>query len=64
MGLAAIVPVGMCQVSSVGFEADVVPGAQVKKGDPLGYSLFGGSNVVMVFSEDLYLCATKVEHSG
>ncbi len=52
-GLAAIVPVGMCQVSSVNFEDTVVPGAEVKKGDPLGYFLFGGSDIVMVFSEDL-----------
>ncbi len=52
-GLAAIVPVGMCQVSSVNFEENVIPGAQVKKGDPLGYFLFGGSDIVMIFSEDL-----------
>lgn len=52
-GLVAIVPVGMCQVSSVNFEDSVVPGATVKKGDPLGYFLFGGSDIVMVFSEEL-----------
>ena len=52
-GLVALVPVGMCQVSSVNFEAEVVPGAKVKKGDPLGRFLFGGSDIVMIFSEDL-----------
>ncbi len=48
----AIVPVGMCEVSSVNFESTVVPGAEVKKGDPLGYFLFGGSDIVMIFSKD------------
>lgn len=48
----AIVPVGMCQVSSVNFEDTVTVGAEVGKGDPLGYFLFGGSDIVMVFSED------------
>lgn len=51
-GLAAIVPVGMCEVSSVNFEPTVVPGAIVQKGDPMGYFLFGGSDIVMIFSED------------
>ena len=48
-GLVAILPVGMSQVSSVNFEPDVVPGIAVKKGDPLGYFLFGGSDIVMLF---------------
>ncbi len=51
-GYAAIVPVGMCQVSSVNFEENVKPGLEVHKGDPLGYFLFGGSDIIMVFSED------------
>ena len=51
-GLAALVPVGMCEVSSVNFEETVKPGAAVKKGDPMGYFLFGGSDVIMIFSED------------
>lgn len=49
--LVAIVPVGMCTVSSVNFEESIQPGAVVQKGDPLGYFLFGGSDIVMVFSE-------------
>ena len=51
-GLLAIVPVGMCEVSSVNFEENVKPGAVVKKGDPMGYFLFGGSDIVMIFSRD------------
>lgn len=63
-GYVAIVPVGMCQVSSVNFEDTVVPGAKVEKGDPLGFFLFGGSDIVMIFSEDLdfQLTATAGEH--
>ncbi len=48
-GLVAILPVGMSQVSSVNFEPEVVPGITVKKGDPLGWFLFGGSDIVMLF---------------
>ncbi|MBE6110886.1 MAG: phosphatidylserine decarboxylase [Erysipelotrichaceae bacterium] len=50
--LVAIVPVGMCQVSSVNFEETVKPGTFVKKGDPLGYFMFGGSDIIMIFSEN------------
>ncbi|MBR2281896.1 MAG: phosphatidylserine decarboxylase [Spirochaetales bacterium] len=52
-GHVAVVPVGMCQVCSVNFENSVVPGAKVRKGDPMGHFLFGGSDIAMVFSEDL-----------
>ena len=51
-GYAAIIPVGMCQVSSVNFEDTVAVGASVKKGDPLGYFLFGGSDIIMIFSPE------------
>ena len=48
-GLAAVLPVGMYSISSVNFEDYVKPGAVVKKGDPLGYFLFGGSDVIIMF---------------
>ena len=51
-GYVAIVPVGMCQISSVNFEDTVVPGAKVRKGDPLGFFLFGGSDIIMIFSRE------------
>ena len=50
--MCAIIPVGMCQVSSVNSEESVKAGTKVKKGDPMGYFLFGGSDIIMVFSED------------
>lgn len=48
-GLVAVLPIGMSQVSSVNFEENVKVGAKFKKGDPLGYFLFGGSDIVMLF---------------
>lgn len=48
-GLVALMPVGMSQVSSVLFEDNIKPGTVVKKGDMLGYFLFGGSDYVMIF---------------
>ena len=48
-GLAAVLPVGMSRVSSVNFEPNVKPGAVVRKGDSLGWFLFGGSDIIMLF---------------
>jgi phosphatidylserine decarboxylase precursor len=50
-GLVALIPMGMAQVSSVNFEDYVEVGATVKKGDPLGNFLFGGSDFIMLFQE-------------
>lgn len=65
-GYVAIVPVGMCQISSVNFEDTVVPGAEVRKGDPLGFFLFGGSDIVMIFSRErsFDMTAEKNVHYG
>lgn len=48
-GLVALMPIGMSQVSSVMLEPEVIEGARVRKGDPLGWFLFGGSDYVMLF---------------
>ncbi len=50
-GLVAVLPIGMSQVSSVNFEDTVVAGATVEKGDMLGYFLFGGSDIIMLFQK-------------
>ena len=52
-GLAAVMPIGMAQVGSVVFEDGIKPGAVVKKGDKLGYFLFGGSDTVMLFQRNV-----------
>jgi phosphatidylserine decarboxylase len=50
-GLVALLPIGMSQVSSVNFEDAVKVGATFKKGDMLGYFLFGGSDYVILFQD-------------
>ncbi|MEP5766350.1 MAG: phosphatidylserine decarboxylase [Halieaceae bacterium] len=49
LGLVAILPIGMSYVSSVNLTPEV--GAQLRKGDPFGYFLFGGSDIVMLFQD-------------
>ena len=48
-GLVALLPIGMSQVSSVNFEDSIKVGSTVRKGDMLGYFLFGGSDFVLLF---------------
>lgn len=54
-GLVAVLPIGMSQICSCNWEDSVKVGAKVKKGDPMGYFLFGGSDIVMVFQSSLNL---------
>ena len=50
-GIVAILPIGMSQICSCNFEENLKVGDYVHKGDPLGYFLFGGSDIVMLFEE-------------
>jgi phosphatidylserine decarboxylase len=52
-GLVAVLPVGMSQVSSCNWEDSVKVGARVEKGDPMGYFLFGGSDIIMLFQKQV-----------
>jgi phosphatidylserine decarboxylase len=65
-GLVALLPIGMSQVSSVNFESSVKVGSTVRKGDMLGYFLFGGSDFVMLFQSkvDFQLTAAREEGGG
>lgn len=47
VGLVAVLPMGMCQVSSVITTAEV--GITVRKGEELAYFQFGGSDIVLLF---------------
>ncbi|QUY45592.1 phosphatidylserine decarboxylase [Acaryochloris marina] len=49
VGIVAVIPVGMCQVSSVNMTATV--GNNMLKGDEFGYFLFGGSDIIVLFQE-------------
>ena len=52
-GLVALLPIGMATVGSVNFEDNIKAGMEVKKGDMLGYFLFGGSDFIMLFQEQV-----------
>jgi phosphatidylserine decarboxylase len=47
VGLVAVLPIGMAQVSSVNMVA--VKGAYLDKGDEFGYFMFGGSDIIVLF---------------
>lgn len=49
MGIVAVIPVGMCQVSSVHMTAE--PETNTNKGDEFGYFKFGGSDIILLFQE-------------
>ncbi|ACF13809.1 phosphatidylserine decarboxylase-related [Chloroherpeton thalassium ATCC 35110] len=49
VGVVAIIPIGMAQVSSVNMTA--VAGNETLKGDEFGYFLFGGSDIIMLFEK-------------
>jgi phosphatidylserine decarboxylase len=50
IGLVAVLPIGMAQVSSVNMIAPV--GAYLNKGDEFGYFQFGGSDIILLFEAD------------
>ena len=47
LGLVAVLPIGMAQVSSVNLTAEA--GATLVKGEEFGFFSFGGSDIVMLF---------------
>jgi len=52
-GLVAMLPVGMSQICSVNWLETLQVGQQLKKGDEMGFFLFGGSDIVMIFQRDI-----------
>jgi len=50
VGLVAVLPIGMAQVSSVNMTAAL--GAYLDKGEEFGYFLFGGSDIIMLFQRN------------
>ena len=54
-GLVAVLPIGMSQICSCNWEENVTVGSKVEKGDPMGYFLFGGSDIVMVFQAGVHV---------
>lgn len=56
VGLVAVLPMGMCQVSSVITTAEV--GVTLRKGEELAYFQFGGSDIVLLFESATNLSIT------
>jgi phosphatidylserine decarboxylase precursor len=56
IGLVAVLPIGMCQVSSVIITAEV--GVTVRKGEELSYFQFGGSDIIVLFEAASNVCLT------
>lgn len=63
MGLVAMLPIGMSQVSSVNFEKGLKVGDKVNKGDMLGYFLFGGSDFVVLFQKGVTFTLTPPQQA-
>src|SRR5215467_5189127 len=58
VGLVAVLPVGMGNVSSVNLTPEV--GARLQKGDEFGFFLFGGSDIVMLFQNKKVMIDAEV----
>ena len=56
IGLVAVLPIGMSQVSSVIITAEV--GVTVRKGEELAYFQFGGSDIILLFEAKSNLSIT------
>lgn len=48
-GLVAMLPVGMSQICSVNWIPELTVGQTLKRGDEMGYFMFGGSDIVLLF---------------
>ncbi len=60
-GLVAMMPIGMSQISSCNWLETLREGQWVNRGDEMGYFLFGGSDVVMLFQRD---AVVEIVHNG
>jgi phosphatidylserine decarboxylase len=61
-GLVAMLPIGMSQISSVNFDETLKVGDKVKKGDHLGWFLFGGSDIVYLFQKGITFNLATTSH--
>ena len=59
LGLVAVLPIGMAQVSSVHITCEV--GQKLDKGDEISFFQFGGSDCIMVFEENARVDFTGTE---
>ena len=60
-GLVAMMPIGMSQICSCNWLESLCVGQTVSRGQEMGYFLFGGSDIVMIFQRDINV---QLLHSG
>jgi len=52
-GLVAMIPIGMSQICSYNCIETLRVGHHIKRGDEMGYFLFSGSDIVLLFQRDI-----------
>ena len=60
-GLVAMMPVGMSQICSVNWIPELHVGQTLHRGDEMGYFMFGGSDIVMLFQRGVEV---EIVHDG
>ena len=60
-GLVAMMPIGMSQICSCNWIESLHTGQAVHRGDEMGYFLFGGSDIVMLFQKGVNV---DIMHDG
>ena len=60
-GLVAMMPIGMSQICSCNWLESLHVGDRLERGQEMGYFLFGGSDIVMIFQRDINV---QLLHSG
>ena len=60
-GLVAMLPVGMSQICSCNWLPSLHAGSRLERGDEMGYFLFGGSDIILIFQHDIEV---QLRHTG
>ena len=60
-GLVAMMPIGMSQICSCNWLESLHVGDRLERGQEMGYFLFGGSDIVLIFQRDVNV---QLLHSG
>lgn len=62
-GIVALLPIGMMPVTSINWAPEVTIGAQITKGQELGWFLFGGSDFVLLFPKGVQFALKPAPYS-
>lgn len=60
-GLVAMLPVGMSQICSCNWLPTLKVGQHIDRGQEMGYFLFGGSDIIMIFQQGVNV---ELKHTG